>query len=129
MDRALMADIHAARDEMQHSQLGKLVLEELPKSLGKVEHSLPEDLVNSTSAFLRSLPNTKSRLDANVFVPLVRMNAEDALDSFRWKLLDVFPEASVICDVNSMLPSDRFALLIAPIKNIERTLVKVRVSA
>ena len=123
-DCELISQMHTMRDRMKTETSGGRQICGL-KSFGSVE----QQMSRSSLALLGDFPEElvtqiKPQLDREVFARLLRLTATASLGAFEGQLRQHFPGAPFVPNPSLVLPSDRFAIMLGPIKGVERMLVK-----
>lgn len=120
----LIAQMHAIRDRMRTETSGGRKICEL-KSFGSVEQQMSRSSLALLGDFpTHSLAWIGPQLDREVFARLLRLTATASLGAFEDQLRQHFPGAPFVSNISVMAPLNRFAIMLGPIKGVERMLVK-----
>ena len=128
-DRALIQEMHDLRDEMKRTPSGRQVCEGLPTKLGGVESAACVGQLESVvKDHFDNEPFSASQLeslDRRLCLPLLHITAEVVLGKFAEKMRTLFPEAVDDVELLDAESSNRFALLLGPLKEEPRIQVKM----
>ena len=151
-DVEIIAQMHRLRDDMRDTTKGGHVLcNEVPEKFGAASQPEIDGMAGLIAGFgtcFETPTQLHVAVDTEVIAPLLRLYAKvsgrfvrfrphrsiepDRCDwpqnlhaSFRDRLQRLFPSAQVIHHLNDMKKDARVAILLPPIKSIERMLVKV----
>ena len=100
----------------------------LPKKLGQVEQLIPDFGIRLLEQLVPpdQIMAHRGQFDADVLLSVLSFAAKNAMGVFQSELMRIFPDASVIGMHELDSVSDRFALLIAPVKAGPRVRAKLQ---